>query len=409
MENAQPTLRFAIAGTGYVGLSLACLLASVGDVRALDVVPEKVEKINSGISPISDAEIEKVLASRPATLQATLDAGYAFEDRDFIVIATPTNYDPDRNTFDTSSIETVLDEVVTSGSTATVVIKSTIPVGYTERISKQYSDLNILFSPEFLREGHALADNLRPSRIVVGIPRTEDADKRARLDRASHIFAEALKAGASAEVRDAIPMLTMGATEAEAIKLFSNTYLALRVSYFNELDTYAESNGLDSSQIIRGVSLDPRIGDFYNNPSFGYGGYCLPKDSKQLLANYGDVPQNLIRAIVESNDTRKDFIANEVLEKRPRRVGIYRLVMKSGSDNFRESSIQGVIARLKTKGQDMLIYEPRCQTDTFEGVPVTRDLATFKNSVDLILANRMADELLDARGKVFTRDLWKRD
>lgn len=409
MENAQSSPRFAIAGTGYVGLSLACLLASVGDVRALDVMPEKVEKINFGISPISDAEIEKVLASRPATLQATLDAGYAFEDRDFIVIATPTNYDPDRNTFDTSSIETVLDEVVTSGSTATVVIKSTIPVGYTERISKQYSDLNILFSPEFLREGHALADNLRPSRIVVGVPRTGSESKRERLEKASHVFAEALKAGASAEVRDTIPVLTMGATEAEAIKLFSNTYLALRVSYFNELDTYAESNGLDSFQIIRGVSLDPRIGDFYNNPSFGYGGYCLPKDSKQLLANYGDVPQNLIRAIVDSNDTRKDFIASEVLDKRPRRVGIYRLVMKSGSDNFRESSIQGVIARLKAKGQDMLIYEPRCQADTFEGVPVTRDLAAFKGSVDLILANRMADELLDVRNKVFTRDLWKRD
>ena len=408
MGSAQQTLHFAIAGTGYVGLSLACLLSQIGDVKALDVVPEKVEKINSGISPIADAEIEKVLAARPSTLQATLDASFAFADRDFIVIATPTNYDVDKNTFDTSSIEAVLDEVLASGSTATVVIKSTIPVGYTERISKKYPNLDILFSPEFLREGHALADNLRPSRIVVGIPRTEDADKRARLDRASHIFAEALKAGASAEVRDAIPMLTMGATEAEAIKLFSNTYLALRVSYFNELDTYAESNGLDSSQIIRGVSLDPRIGDFYNNPSFGYGGYCLPKDSKQLLANYGDVPQNLIRAIVESNDTRKDFIANEVLSKKPHHVGIYRLVMKSGSDNFRESSIQGVIARLKAKGQDILIYEPRCQADTFEGVPVTRDLAAFKGSVDLILANRMADELLDVRDKVFTRDLWKR-
>ena len=356
-----------------------------------------------------DTEIEKVLASRPATLQATLDANYAFENRGFIVIATPTNYDPDRNTFDTSSIETVLDEVKASGSTATVVIKSTIPVGYTERISQQYSELDILFSPEFLREGHALADNLRPSRIVVGVPSTEDADKRARLDKAAHVFAEALKAGASAEARDTVPVLTMGATEAEAIKLFSNTYLALRVSYFNELDTYAESNGLDSSQIIEGVSLDPRIGNFYNNPSFGYCGYCLPKDSKQLLANYGDVPQNLIRAIVESNDTRKDFIASEVLDKKPSRVGIYRLVMKSGSDNFRESSIQGVIARLKANGQDMLIYEPRCQANTFEDVPVTHDLDAFKDSVDLILANRMADELLDARGKVFTRDLWKRD
>ena len=409
MEIAQSSPRFAIAGTGYVGLSLACLLTSVGDVRALDVIPEKVEKINSGISPIADTEIEKVLASRPTTLKATLDANLAFADRDFIVIATPTNYDPERNTFDTSSIETVLDEVKSSGSTATVVIKSTIPVGYTERISEQYPNLDILFSPEFLREGHALADNLRPSRIVVGIPDAADADKQARLDKASRVFADSLRAGASAEVRGTIPVLMMGATEAEAIKLFSNTYLALRVSYFNELDTYAESNGLDASKIIRGVSLDPRIGDFYNNPSFGYGGYCLPKDSKQLLANYGDVPQNLIRAIVESNDTRKDFIAREVLDKKPGRVGIYRLVMKSGSDNFRESSIQGVIARLKAREQDMLIYEPRCETNTFEGVTVTHDLEAFKNSVDLILANRMANELLDVSDKVFTRDLWKRD
>lgn len=407
--NSQRDLSFAIAGTGYVGLSLACLLASVGDVKALDVVPEKVEKINSGISPIADAEIEKVLATRPSTLQATLDASFAFAGRDFIVIATPTNYDPDKNTFDTSSIETVLDEVKASGSTATVVIKSTIPVGYTERISKQYSELDILFSPEFLREGHALADNLRPSRIVVGVPRTESESKRARLEKASHIFAEALKAGASAEVRNTIPVLTMGATEAEAIKLFSNTYLALRVSYFNELDTYAESNGLDAAQIIKGVSLDPRIGDFYNNPSFGYGGYCLPKDSKQLLANYGDVPQNLISAIVDSNDTRKGFITEQVLALKPKRVGIYRLVMKSGSDNFRESSIQGVIARLKANEQDMLIYEPRCQGEKFDGIPTTNDLSAFKASVDLILANRMADDLLDVHDKVFTRDLWQRD
>lgn len=409
MNIPRSPLRFAIAGTGYVGLSLACLLARIGDVRALDVIPEKVERINSGISPIADAEIEKVLASQPSTLQATLDYEYAFADRDFVVIATPTNYDADRNTFDTSSIESVLDEIKAANSSAAVVIKSTIPVGYTERISKLYPGLDILFSPEFLREGHALADNLRPSRIVIGIPSTTDSSKRARLERAARSFAESLKTGASADVREAIPTLIMGATEAEAIKLFSNTYLALRVSYFNELDTYAESNGLNASQIIKGVSLDPRIGDFYNNPSFGYGGYCLPKDSKQLLANYGDVPQNLIRAIVESNDTRKDFIAQQVLARKPRRVGVYRLVMKSGSDNFRESSIQGVIARLKDNGQDMLIYEPQCQEDMFDGVAVTHDLSAFKNSVDIILANRMSDKLVDVQDKVFTRDLWKRD
>ena len=409
IASSQKPFSFAVAGTGYVGLSLACLLARIGNVRALDVIPEKVEKINSGISPIADAEIEKVLASRPSTLQATLDYMYAFAGRDFIIIATPTNYDADRNTFDTSSIESVLDEVKAASSSATVVIKSTIPVGYTERISKLYPSLNILFSPEFLREGHALADNLHPSRIVVGIPSTTDSSKRARLECESRSFAESLKAGASTEVRETIPTLIMGATEAEAIKLFSNTYLALRVSYFNELDTYAESNGLNASQIIKGVSLDPRIGDFYNNPSFGYGGCCLPKDSKQLLANYGDVPQNLIRAIVESNDTRKDFISQQILARGPRRVGIYRLVMKSDSDNFRESSIQGVIARLKDKGQDMLIYEPQCQEDAFDGVTVTHDLNVFKNSVDVILANRMSDELVDVHDKVFTRDLWKRD
>lgn len=408
--NSPRDLSFAIAGTGYVGLSLACLLSQVGDVRALDVVPDKVEKINSGISPIADAEIEKVLAARPSTLQATLDAGFAFAGRDFIVIATPTNYDADKNTFDTSSIETVLDEIEASGSTATVVIKSTIPVGYTERISSRYANLDILFSPEFLREGHALADNLHPSRIVVGIPGTDDELKRERLGSAAASFAEALKRGASpSSLEDGIPTLIMGSTEAEAIKLFSNTYLALRVSYFNELDTYAESNGLNAAQIIKGVSLDPRIGDFYNNPSFGYGGYCLPKDSKQLLANYEDVPQNLIRAIVDSNDTRKGFIAEQVLALKPKRVGIYRLVMKSGSDNFRESSIQGVIARLKASEQDMLIYEPRCQGEKFDGIPTTNDLSAFKASADLILANRMADELLDVHDKVFTRDLWQRD
>lgn len=409
VNNSAQVLNIAVAGTGYVGLSLACLFSRIGNVRALDIIQEKVEAINSGISPISDKEIQDVLSSHPNTLEATLDVNYAFKDRDFIVIATPTNYDSEKNTFDTGSIETVLEEVQEAESTATVIIKSTIPVGYTERIAAAYPNLNILFSPEFLREGHALADNLRPSRIVVGVPNVTDNVRRARLTEQAQIFANSLKAGADKKIQETIPTLIMGATEAEAIKLFSNTYLALRVSYFNELDTYAESNGLDASQIIRGVSLDPRIGDFYNNPSFGYGGYCLPKDSKQLLANYGDVPQNLISAIVDSNDTRKDFIAQEVLEHNPKRVGIYRLVMKSGSDNFRESSIQGIITRLKKQRQEMLIYEPQCRDERFDNVPVTRDLMTFKQSCDLILANRMAEELYDVQDRVFTRDLWQRD
>ncbi len=409
VSNSTRALNITVAGTGYVGLSLACLFSKIGNVRALDIIQEKVEAINSGISPISDKEIQNVLSTNPKTLEATLDVNYAFKDRDFIVIATPTNYDSEKNTFDTGSIETVLEEVQEAESTATVIIKSTIPVGYTERIAAAYPNLNILFSPEFLREGHALADNLRPSRIVVGVPNVTDNAKRVCLTEQAQIFANALKAGADKNIQETIPTLIMGATEAEAIKLFSNTYLALRVSYFNELDTYAESNGLDASQIIRGVSLDPRIGDFYNNPSFGYGGYCLPKDSKQLLANYGDVPQNLISAIVDSNDTRKDFIAHEVIERNPKRVGIYRLVMKSGSDNFRESSIQGIITRLKEHEQEMLIYEPQCKDEGFDDIPVTCNLTSFKQSCDLILANRMAEELHDVQDKVFTRDLWQRD
>lgn len=419
---------FTVVGTGYVGLSLACLLSSVGNVRALDIVPEKVEKINAGISPIADAEIEVVLAAKPATLTATLDTEVAYEAPDFVVIATPTNYDPERNTFDTSSIESVLDALAARGSAATVVIKSTIPVGYTERIAQAYPALDILFSPEFLREGHALADNLRPSRIVVGVPKQAcagDTTKQVRLDAAAHAFAEALRAGAAAEVRESVPVLVMGSTEAEAIKLFSNTYLALRVSYFNELDTYAESKGLDAQQIIKGVCLEPRIGNFYNNPSFGYGGYCLPKDSKQLLANFEDVPQNLIRAIVDSNDTRKDFIAEQVEKSLSGQgseesgtcengaahpiVGIYRLVMKSGSDNFRESSIQGIIERLKADGVDMLIYEPACKSAEFNGVPVISDLAALKQKAALILANRMDAELKDVAERVYTRDLWHQD
>ena len=411
-------LSFAIAGTGYVGLSLACLLSQVGDVYALDIVESKVDAINQGISPIADTEIEAVLASRPETLRATTDPAEAYAGRDFVIVATPTNYDPDKNTFDTSSIESVLDELVRLRFGGTVVIKSTIPVGYTERVSARYPQLSIIFSPEFLREGRALADNLRPSRIVVGVPKLEGAGnqaeperagKRAALESAAGTFAAALKAGADEDARESAPVLVMGATEAEAIKLFSNTYLALRVSYFNELDTYAQTKGLDARQIIEGVSLDPRIGDFYNNPSFGYGGYCLPKDSKQLLANFGDVPQNLIRAIVDSNDTRKDFIASQVIAMNPKRVGVYRLVMKSGSDNFRESSIQGVIERLKAAGQNVLIYEPTYDGSEFNGAPVTRDLSELKRECDLILANRMAPELEDVIDKVYTRDLWERD
>jgi len=408
--NSPRDLSFAIAGTGYVGLSLACLLSQVGDVRALDVVPDKVEKINSGISPIADAEIEKVLAARPSTLQATLDAGFAFAGRDFIVIATPTNYDADKNTFDTSSIETVLDEIEASGSTATIVIKSTIPVGYTERISSRYANLDILFSPEFLREGHALADNLHPSRIVVGIPGTDDELKRERLGSAAASFAEALKRGASpSSLEDGIPTLIMGSTEAEAIKLFSNTYLALRVSYFNELDTYAESNGLNAAQIIKGVSLDPRIGDFYNNPSFGYGGYCLPRDSKQLLANYEDVPQNLIQAIVASNETRKKFVAKQATERRPKIVGIYRLAMKSGSDNFRRSASIDILELVKGLGATALIYEPSIQDQIAFGCRVLNDFEAFASKCDVIMANRWDDALAPVRDKVYCRDLWKRD
>ena len=400
---------FAVAGTGYVGLSLACLLSTVGEVRALDIVSEKIDAINHGISPIGDEKISELLSSKPDSLTATLSAENAYKDCDYVIIATPTNYDPERNTFDTSSIEDVLQDLADLGSTATIVIKSTVPVGYTETISKLYAQLDIIFSPEFLREGHALEDNLKPSRVVVGVP-SAAAEKQARLKAKAGSFAKALVEGAQEEVRSTIPVLIMGSTEAEAIKLFSNTYLALRVSFFNELDTYAQANGLNTGEIIKGVSLDSRIGDFYNNPSFGYGGYCLPKDSKQLLANYGNVPQTLIKAIVDSNETRKDFIARTVEESRPSRVGIYRLVMKSGSDNFRESSIQGIIARLAKQGIEMLIYEPQCNDSKYlGGVPVTHDLKALKNSCDLILANRMSPELLDVEDKVYTRDLWQRD
>ena len=399
---------FAVAGTGYVGLSLACLLSTVGEVRALDIVPEKVDAINRGVSPIGDEKIMEVLSLKPDSLTATLSAEEAYKDCDYVIIATPTNYDPEKNTFDTSSIEAVLQNLVDLGSSACVVVKSTVPVGYTSRISEQYAELDIIFSPEFLREGHALEDNLKPSRVIVGVP-SATTEKQARLNVRAKDFADALIEGADEKVRDSIPVLIMGSTEAEAIKLFSNSYLALRVSFFNELDTYAQANGLNTSEIIRGVSLDSRIGDFYNNPSFGYGGYCLPKDSKQLLANYGNVPQNLIKAIVDSNETRKDFIAQTVEDARPRRVGIYRLVMKSGSDNFRESSIQGIITRLAKQDVEMLIYEPRCKDSEYLGVSVTHSIDTLKKSCDLILANRMSPELMDVKQKIYTRDLWQRD
>lgn len=396
-------MKIAVAGMGYVGLSIACLLARHHSVTAVDVVSSKVDLVNNGKSPIQDKEIEEALASGELDLRATVDARSAYVDAEFIVISTPTNYDDEKNFFDTSSIEAVLDIVLDCGSKANVVIKSTVPVGYAESVSKKYPQLPIIFSPEFLREGKALYDNLHPSRIVVGVPfHNED------LKPAAVRFADLLAEGALDD-SDSIARLIVGSTEAEAIKLFANTYLALRVSYFNELDTYAEARGLNSSEIIQGVCLDPRIGSHYNNPSFGYGGYCLPKDSKQLLANFADVPQNLIRAIVDSNDTRKDFIASHVEGLQPKKVGIYRLVMKEGSDNFRQSSIQGVMSRLKEAGVDMLVYEPTFDGDEFMGMPVTHDLRVLKSECDLIMCNRFNDDLADVEEKVYTRDLWRRD
>ena len=396
-------MKIAVAGMGYVGLSIACLLARHHSVTAVDVVPSKVDLVNSGKSPIQDKEIEEALASGELDLRATIDAKSAYIDADFIVISTPTNYDDEKNFFDTSSIEAVLDIILDCGSKAIVVIKSTVPVGYAESVSKKNPQLPIIFSPEFLREGKALYDNLHPSRIVVGVPfHNED------LKPAAVRFADLLAEGALDD-SDSIARLIVGSTEAEAIKLFANTYLALRVAYFNELDTYAEARGLNSSEIIQGVCLDPRIGSHYNNPSFGYGGYCLPKDSKQLLANFADVPQNLIRAIVDSNDTRKSFIASHIEGLHPKKVGIYRLVMKEGSDNFRQSSIQGVMRRLKEAGVDMLVYEPTLDGDEFMGVPVTHDLRVLKSECDLIMCNRFNDDLADVEEKVYTRDLWRRD